>query len=108
MTDQIAIAQVTVPQSSAAEVSKALSQADELFHRVGRSIPADQRILALIPLMPAREAVKLLKDNFYSQAPVAAGSKILGVFSFRSFAVKAAGYSLDSLNAHKHAPGDLT
>ena len=108
MADQIAIDQVTVPQSPAAEVFGALTRTDQLFHRVGRSIPIDQKILAFAPDLPAREAVKHLKENFYSQAPVAVGSKILGVFSFRSFALKAAGYSLDSLNAHKHAPGDLT
>jgi len=108
MPDQVAIAQVNSPQIALAEVTKAFSQADELFHRVSRAIPTDQQICALRPETLARDAVKLLKQHFYSQAPVASSGKILGVFSFRSFAIKAAGYSLDSLNSLKHSPGDLT
>ena len=94
--------------SSSPELANALSQTDQLFHRVSRSLPADQKILAFVPDLPAREAVKILEQSFYSQAPVAAGRKILGVFSFRSFAMKAAGYSLETLNSLKHSPGDLT
>jgi predicted transcriptional regulator len=108
MPDHIATAQLALPQQTVAELAQALTQADELFHRVSRAIPTEQQILALKPEMLARDAIKLLKQHFYSQAPVASGSKILGVFSFRSFAVKAAGYSLESLHGLKHAPGDLT
>lgn len=108
MASQIAVEKADEALRPAADVLRALTQADQLFHRVGRSIPVDQQILAFPPEMPAREAVRHLKEKFYSQAPVAAGRKILGVFSFRSFALKAAEYSLDSLNAHRHAPGDLT
>jgi predicted transcriptional regulator len=100
--------QVIVSQGAVCEVSRALTQVDELFHRVGRSIPIDQNVLAFPPELPAREAVKRLKEHFYSQAPVAVGNKVLGVFSFRSFALKVAGYSLEVLTAQKHAPGDLT
>lgn len=95
-------------ENSATDIATALSQVDQLFHRVGRALPADQKILAFPPEMPAREAVKTLKQSFYSQAPVATGRKILGVFSFRSFAMKAAEYSLETLNSLKHSPGDLT
>lgn len=108
MTSPFDIDPTTAPKDSVGQVSRALTQVDELFHRVGRSIPAAQNILAFSPDLPAREAVKRLKENFYSQAPVAVSGKVLGVFSFRSFSLKAAGYSLDALNAHKHAPGDLT
>lgn len=108
MVNQISMEKVDAAQRPPADVLRALTQADQLFHRVGRSIPVDQKILSFLPELPAREAVRHLKENFYSQAPVAVGRKVLGVFSFRSFALKAAEYSLDSLNAHRHAPGDLT
>ncbi|MET3374022.1 putative transcriptional regulator [Variovorax boronicumulans] len=86
----------------------ALDHVNDLFHRVNRSIPADQKILLLSPSTLARDAVEMLAKHFYSQAPVTTGNKVLGVFSFRSFARRAAEYSLQTLNTQKHAPGDLT
>lgn len=94
--------------ASAQQMMHALSTVDELFHRVGRAIPAEQQILLLDPDMLARDAIKSLNQHFYSQAPVVAGNKVLGVFSFRSFAQKAAACSLEELSRLKHAPGDLT
>lgn len=92
----------------AAIAKTVLNHVNDLFHRVNRSIPANQKILVLSPSTLARDAVEVLTERFYSQAPVAAGNKVLGVFSFRSFARKAAEYSLQTLSSQKHAPGDLT
>lgn len=92
----------------AVDFAKAPNGVDELFHRINRAIPSDQKILALLPDMLARDAIKLLGDKYFSQAPVVIGSKVLGVFSFRSFARKTAEYSLEDLAKHKHSPGDLT
>jgi predicted transcriptional regulator len=92
---------------SVERVMQSLSKVDELFHRVGRAIPANQEMLSLNPDMRARDAISLLNSHFYSQAPVAIGTRVLGVFSFRSFARKAADYSLDELKKFAHAPGDL-
>jgi predicted transcriptional regulator len=88
-------------------VMHSLSRVDELFHRVGRAIPANQQVLTLHPDMPAKEAIGILNSHFYSQAPVAIGTRVLGVFSFRSFAQKSAAYSLDELKRLTQAPGDL-
>jgi predicted transcriptional regulator len=107
MDKQNAMLPVTSPGTEAV-AKKVLSGVDELFHRVNRSIPANQQVLALSPTTLARDAIKQLGDRFYSQAPVASANKVLGVFSFRSFAKKTAEYSLVALNKHKHAPGDLT
>jgi hypothetical protein len=43
-----------------------------------------------------------------SQVPVVDEREVLGVFSYRSFAKKAAHSTLDELNKEKCAPGDLT
>lgn len=107
MTERSAIDSFTSPDTTV-EKSKAFVGVDELFHRLNRAIPSDQQVLSLLPTMSAREAIKLLGDKFYSQAPVVAGNKVLGVFSFRSFAKETAAYSLDALTKRKHAPGDLT
>lgn len=87
---------------------QSLRKVDELFHRVGRAIPSNQQMLSLNPDMQAKEAIELLNRHFYSQAPVAIGTKVFGVFSFRSFARTAAGFSLEQLKRFGHAPGDLS
>lgn len=107
MSEEIQIPPMVLP-GSAAEVARVLRGVDELFHRVNGAIPPDQKVLALSPETPSRDAIKLLAERFYSQAPVALGNKVLGVFSFRSFAQRSAEYSLETLNKQKHAPGDLT
>lgn len=85
-----------------------MNKVDELFHRVSRAVPENQQLLCLNPNMAAREAIALLGQHFYSQAPVVTGTRVIGVFSFRSFAQQAAACSLADLNGLKHAPGDVT
>lgn len=86
---------------------KELDLASELFHRINRIIPVEQKVLTIAPDTPAREAVALMRRHGYSQVPVVAGDTVLGVFSYRSFAQEAAAETLDSWNRQKCAPGDL-
>lgn len=95
-------------QQAATNQKQNLNGVDGLFHRLARAIPENQELLCLKPDMAAREAIQLMGQHFYSQAPVMTGSKVLGVFSFRSFAQQAADCSLEDLKNLKHAPGDLT
>jgi CBS domain-containing protein len=60
------------------------------FHNVNRMLPADQIVLAIPPETPAREALNLMRDHGYSQLPVVEGKSVLGIFSYRAFALEAA------------------
>lgn len=88
-------------------VSVELDLVSELFHRINRIIPENQSLLKISPRMPVRDAIKLLRQHGYSQAPVVDGSQVLGVFSFRSFAAKAALPDWRAVSQQESAPGDL-
>ncbi len=59
-----------------------------LFHTVNRLIPDAQVVLAVPPEMPAREAIELMRKEGFSQLPVVAGREVLGLFSYRAFALE--------------------
>ncbi|RFC50800.1 MAG: CBS domain-containing protein [Verrucomicrobia bacterium] len=90
-----------------ANLSRELDLVTELFHRINRIIPENQKLLTIPPEMPAREAIAILRQRGYSQLPVVIGGEVLGVFSFRSFAQKAADASWQELSQEKCAPGDI-
>lgn len=60
------------------------------FHRAGSLIPKDQKLIAIKRDTEVSEALRIMKDNNFSQLPVMAGRVVLGVFSYRSFALEAA------------------
>lgn len=88
-------------------LSSELDLASELFHRINRIIPADQKLLAVPPEMKARDAIKLMRQHGYSQVPVVAGGEVLGVFTYREFARKAAIATCQDVSHQKCAPGDI-
>jgi predicted transcriptional regulator len=90
-----------------AQMSRELDLVSEVFHRINRIIPVDQKLLMLSPDDTARDAVLLLTRHGYSQAPVVTDGQVLGVFSYRSFARKAALFSVQQVAHEKCAPGDL-
>lgn len=87
--------------------SKELDLASELFHRINRIIPENQAILTVLPNLPVREAVNLMRKHGYSQIPVVEDGEVLGVFSYRSFAQSAASATLEECTSQRCAPGDL-
>lgn len=88
--------------------AKALDLVNDVFHRINRVLPEDQKPLTVAPNTLAREAIALMVAHGYSQLPVLSGSAVvLGVFSYRSFASKAAQETLQSLQTDRCAPGDL-
>lgn len=91
-----------------AHLSSELDLVTELFHRINRIIPENQKLLAVPPETTAREAIALLRHHGYSQLPVVAGEEVLGVFSYRSFAQKATLSTWQEVTQQKWAPGDLT
>src|SRR5436190_11284670 len=88
-------------------ISRELDLASELFHRINRIIPEDQHLLIIPPETAVRHAVELLQRHGYSQVPVVAGGEVLGVFSYRSFAKKAALPDWKEVSNQQCAPGDL-
>lgn len=84
-----------------------LDLASDLFHRINRVVPEDQTLQTIRPEVTAREAVALMVDRGFSQLPVVAGGRVLGVFSFKSYATATAQLSLEELNRQRIAPGDL-
>ncbi len=58
----------------------------ELFHRINRVIPEDQKeVLTVRAEDTASEALRLLKQHGFSQVPVLISDEVLGIFSYRSF-----------------------
>ena len=63
--------------------------------------------MTIPPETTVREAIALLRQHGYSQVPVVDGREVLGVFSYRSFAQKAATFTLHEVAQQKCVPGDL-
>ena len=74
----------------------------ELFHRVNRIVPEDQKVLTIPPATKAGDALKLMAEHHYSQLPVVAGNSVLGMFSYRSFALGAS-----AIQGQREAPEEL-
>jgi len=62
------------------------AKVSELFHRLNRLIPENQDIVELAPETKVSEALRLLSDRGFSQAPVVENGVVIGVFSLRSLA----------------------
>ena len=77
--------------------TRELDLASELFHRINRIIPQDQVVLSVPPNCRVRDAIALMQKHGSSQMPVVDHGEVLGVFSVRSFAKKAAHSTLDEL-----------
>jgi predicted transcriptional regulator len=88
-------------------MSEEFDLATQLFHRINRIIPRNQKLLTVEPTCLARDAVAQMRTHGYSQVPVIQEGVVLGVFSYRSFAKKAAEATLEKLNRQHCAPGEL-
>ncbi len=60
----------------------------ELFHRLNSLIPDDQELKTIPPSMAASEAIELMSKLRFSQLPVVEDTEVLGIFSYRSFALE--------------------
>ncbi len=63
---------------------------DAHFHMVSRLLPDDQVVVAVPPETTARDALALMRERGFSQLPVKEGNAILGLFSYRAFALEVA------------------
>ena len=65
-------------------------QLSDFFHMVNRLLPDGQVVVAVPPGMPAREALALMRQHGFSQLPVKEGDSVLGLFTYRAFALEVA------------------
>lgn len=70
------------------EMLVAPERLSEFFHVVNRILPDDQVVLSVPPEMPVREAIALMRQHRYSQLPVKQGNSVLGLFTYRAFALE--------------------
>jgi CBS domain-containing protein len=70
-----------------------------LFHMVNRLLPDGQVVLSVPPEMPAREALALMRQHGYSQLPVKQGDSVLGLFTYRAFALEVAKIGVANIDA---------
>lgn len=76
-----------------AELQEKLAGPDrlsELFHMVNRILPEDQVVVSVSADTLAGEALKLMQKHNFSQLPVLEGNSVLGLFSYRAFALEVA------------------
>ena len=74
----------------------------ELFHRINSLIPDDQTLETISPSMIAADAIELMRERRFSQLPVVEGTEVLGIFSYRSFALE-----VIKMGKEKVLPGSL-
>ena len=84
-----------------------LDLASELFHRINRVIPENQKLACVPPTILAGEAIHMMLEKGFSQLPVVQGTRVLGVFSYRSFSKISAQTSLNEMQREGVAPRDL-
>src|SRR5688572_10584934 len=87
-----------VDETSAA---RELELVSEIFHRINRVIPERQDLETISSKTNVREALAKMERLGYSQLPVVDGGEVLGVFSYRSFAKRAAASTLSDVQKEK-------
>ena len=89
-------------------ILRELDLVSELFHRINRIIPENQKLLIFSPQQRVCDAVGAMRRCGYSQVPVVENGEVLGVFSYRSFAKEVASLSFSEFKTQGCAPGELT
>jgi predicted transcriptional regulator len=88
------------------ELRQKLIESDRLsghFHVVNRILPEDQVVTSVPPDTKAGDALKLMEEHGFSQIPVVEGDSVLGLFSYRAFALEVA-----NSTSHKLDPTSLS
>lgn len=77
---------IGAPTSGVDEGVLAERSLSDLFHLAGRVLPEEQELLAVAPDTSVRDALEVMSSRSFNQLPVVVGRRVLGVFSYRSFA----------------------
>jgi predicted transcriptional regulator len=83
----------TTEPGKLAEIHQLFAPSEHLstsFHVVNRLLPDAQEVLSIPPEMPARDALALMHERGFSQLPVVQGKSVLGLFTYRAFALEVA------------------
>ena len=59
----------------------------DLFHLIKKVLPDEQEKLTFHPETTVADALSVMRNKNFSQVPVVSGKEVLGVFSYRSFAI---------------------
>ncbi len=78
-----------------------------LFQRLNRIIPEDQQLQVLSSDTPIQQALEQMKQNGFSQIPISDGREIIGVFSYRSFALGVLRFEDERTNVLKLTVADF-
>lgn len=68
-----------------------LSSLTDSFYRINHFLPDEQALVTVRPDTSVGDAIKLMQKKGFSQIPIVEGNQVLGVFSYRSFAVRLIG-----------------
>ncbi len=79
----------------------------DVFHQANNLLPDDQDLLCLDFNTPVREAFKIMAEKDFSQIPIMSGNQGLGLFSYRSFALKIGDYDDEKLDLDSFRVGDF-
>jgi predicted transcriptional regulator len=101
---------MTVPQAdpSIAFVEIDATDLTRVFLRVNNFVSEDQELLWVSPETSVLQALALMKENNYSQIPVKAGTNVLGIFSYRSFATQITEYIGEKFDPNQLRVVDFT
>lgn len=75
-----------MPGSSALNTIDPPRSVAEIFHRLNRVLPEDQRMVTVTPTTKVSKALHLMRKGGFSQLPVVEADTVLGIVSFRSIA----------------------
>lgn len=88
-------------------VERITGSVTELFHRLNRVLPDNQRMLTVPGETLATKALEMMRQHGFSQIPVVVEGVVLGIFSHRSFSEAILSNSASSGNK-KNTLDDLT
>ncbi len=71
----------------------------DMFHLVKRLVPEHQQLITIAPDCLVSEALRIMREHKFSQLPVTVRDELLGLFSYRSFALKLPDVLAHSCNA---------
>ncbi|MDB4372797.1 CBS domain-containing protein [Mariniblastus sp.] len=80
----------------------------DLFHRVNSVIPDAQKLVTIEPEMLVAEALDLLEEHGFSQAPVVVGREVLGLFSYQTFSRAVISHARAATKNRRLDPLELT
>lgn len=96
------------PKKTPPNIDSDWASVTDLFHRVNSVIPDAQKLVTVEPEMLVAEALDLLEEHGFSQAPVVVGREVLGLFSYQTFSRAVISHARAATKNRKLDPLELT